>query len=101
MRLQKLTVDNQSQSCKLCHDWATRCKPTENLQNSHITTTPILNLMSGMLKEAAAAPMNSAISGSVMMSHFRRPRVSIVRIAGSAKMKLMAPFPLVSLSLQP
>lgn len=57
--------------------------------------------MSGMLKEAAAAPMNSAISGSVMMSHFRRPRVSIVRIAGSAKMKLMAPFPLVSLSLQP
>jgi len=38
-----------------------------------------------------AANISDAVSGSVVVSHFRRPSVSIVRIAGSPKRKLTAP----------
>lgn len=42
-------------------------------------------------KDNAAAAINTAMGMSVVVSHLRRPIVSIVLKAGSPKMKLTAP----------
>lgn len=41
--------------------------------------------------DKAAAIMKRDITGNVRISHLRRPRVSMVRIAGRPKMKFTAP----------
>ncbi len=47
--------------------------------------------MVGISKEAEAAIMQRHMTGRVMVNHFRRPSVSMVLMAGSPKMKLIAP----------
>ena len=53
--------------------------------------TALLAFLFSMLNDIAAPSMNTAIKGRVARSHFLLPRVSMLRMAGSAKKKLIAP----------
>lgn len=49
----------------------------------------------GMRFNKKVRSMHNAISGNVNRSKFRRPKVSIVRTAGSANKKLIIPKPIL------
>lgn len=61
------------------------------LPNKNTAKTGTLISSSLIWNDKAAPAMKTAIRGRVMRSHRRRPMVSILLIAGSAKMKLIAP----------
>jgi hypothetical protein len=51
----------------------------------------LIELLDKARKESAAAPIMSAMRGRVMRSHLRLPIVSILLIAGRAKVKFRKP----------
>lgn len=52
---------------------------------------PVLVDGLSIINASAAPSMNTAIKGSVVSSHFLRPIVSMLLMAGSPKKKFMAP----------